>query len=76
MSIHYFCRHCGCKVGAIDQTTFDSKQLGFDHLTAQERKEFIHYHANGDMSVKIICEDCHEALDRNPDYHQFETFIQ
>ncbi len=76
MSIRYFCRHCGCKVGDIDYASFDSKELGFDHLTTQERKEFIQYHSNGDMSVKTICEDCQEALDRNPDYHQFETFIQ
>ncbi len=37
-------------------------------------KDFIHYHNSGDIVVKIICEDC-QALERNPDYHQYETFI-
>jgi hypothetical protein len=23
-----------------------------------------------------ICEDCQEALDRNPHYHEYHTFIQ
>ncbi|TYR78309.1 anti-sigma-F factor Fin family protein [Priestia megaterium] len=76
MSIHYFCRHCSAKVGMIEETTHNTEQLGFHHLTSDERKEFIHYHSNGDLVVKTICEDCQEALERNPDYHQYETFIQ
>jgi hypothetical protein len=36
----------------------------------------IDYLPNGDIYVKTICEDCQEALDRNPDFHQCEKFIQ
>ncbi|MBM7704911.1 anti-sigma-F factor Fin family protein [Metabacillus iocasae] len=76
MSIRYVCRHCGTSVGIIDVVTINSKELGLDHLTATERKQFIHYNSNGEMSIQTICEDCQEALERNPDYHQYETFIQ
>ncbi|WP_110114677.1 anti-sigma-F factor Fin family protein [Bacillus sp. CGMCC 1.16541] len=76
MSIRYVCRHCGTSIGILNVATIDSKELGFDHLTATERKQFIHYNSNGEMSIQTICEDCQEALERNPDYHQYETFIQ
>ncbi|MDT2048740.1 peptide ABC transporter permease [Priestia aryabhattai] len=76
MSIHYFCRHCHAKVGMIEGKEYSTEKLGFHHLTADERQELVQYQANGDLTVKTICEDCQEALDRNPDYHQYETFIQ
>ncbi|MCA1530915.1 DUF2757 family protein, partial [Bradyrhizobium yuanmingense] len=28
-----------------------------------------------DIHVKTICEDCQEALARNPEWHQYEKFI-
>jgi hypothetical protein len=76
MAINYVCRHCNHKVGKLEQQSASAKQLGFDHLNEQERLEMIDYQTNGDMTVKTICEDCQEALQRNPDYHQLETFIQ
>jgi hypothetical protein len=35
----------------------------------------ISYQPNGDIHVKTICEDCQEALTRNPELHQYEKFI-
>jgi hypothetical protein len=76
MAIDYVCRHCNHNVGKLDQRAASASELGFDHLNEQERMEMIEYKKNGDMTVKTICEDCQEALQRNPDYHQLETFIQ
>jgi hypothetical protein len=76
MALHYFCRHCGVKVGSIDKISLYSESLGFHHLTDHERQEMITYQSNGDIHVKTICEDCQEALERNPDLHQYENFIQ
>ncbi|WP_216831200.1 anti-sigma-F factor Fin family protein [Alkalihalobacterium elongatum] len=76
MAIHYQCRHCQLNLGKIEATTLSSTQLGFDHLNDLERKEMINYDGNGNVHVKVICEDCQEALDRNPDLHQLESFIQ
>jgi hypothetical protein len=76
MSINYICRHCSHNIGKLEQKLASSTQLGFDHLNDQERIEMISYETNGDMTVKTICEDCQEALQRNPEYHQLETFIQ
>jgi hypothetical protein len=76
MALHYYCRHCGIKIGTIDAVSLRSEQLGFHRLTEKERLEMIDYLPNGDIYVKTICEDCQEALDRNPDFHQCEKFIQ
>ncbi|MGM0877677.1 MAG: anti-sigma-F factor Fin [Bacillota bacterium] len=76
MALHYHCRHCGVKVGSLDNISVSSEQLGFDHLTNDERQEMITYQQNGDMHIKTICEDCQDALHRNPDFHQYESFIQ
>jgi hypothetical protein len=76
MAIHYQCRHCGVEIGELEDRSVASEQLGFHHLTNDERKEMIHYEQNGEMTVKTICEDCQEALERNPEFHQWETFIQ
>jgi hypothetical protein len=76
MALHYYCRHCGIKIGTIDTLLLRSEQLGFHRLTEKERLEMIDYLPNGDIDVKTICEDCQEALERNPDFHQCEKFIQ
>jgi hypothetical protein len=36
----------------------------------------IHYDEVGDMHVRAICEDCHDALMKNPQFHEYHTFIQ
>lgn len=76
MAIHYHCRHCGINIGTIDRFPITSESLGLNILTHEDRKEMITYQTNGDMVIKTICEDCQEALERNPDFHQYEQFIQ
>ncbi|MDF0727830.1 anti-sigma-F factor Fin family protein [Cytobacillus sp. S13-E01] len=76
MSLHYFCRHCGTKVGTLDKMSIHSEELGFHQLNDEERQEMISYQTSGDIHIKTICEDCQEALERNPELHQYESFIQ
>lgn len=76
MAIRYYCRHCNTHIGELDQNEVHTDKLGFQQLNNQERMDMITYTQNGDISVKTICEDCQEALERNPDFHSIETFIQ
>ncbi|KAF1678532.1 anti-sigma-F factor Fin [Bacillus mexicanus] len=76
MALHYYCRHCGVKVGSLESSAVSTGSLGFQHLTNEERNDMISYKENGDVHVSTICEDCQEALDRNPHYHEHHTFIQ
>lgn len=76
MNIKYKCRHCGTEVGTINNQYFHTHKLGFDQLDVDERQEMIQHETSGDITVKTICEDCQEALERNPEYHEWENFIQ
>ncbi|WP_210367661.1 anti-sigma-F factor Fin family protein [Bacillus sp. REN3] len=75
MAIHYFCRHCGTNIGSLDSVSVHSEHLGFHKLTDTERREMISYERNGDIHIQSICEDCQEALERNPDFHQNDYLI-
>lgn len=75
MAIHYYCRHCGMKMGTINQHLIYTEKLGLHKLNDQERQEMIHYGSNGDINITSICEDCQESLERNPDYHQYDFLI-
>lgn len=75
MAIHYYCRHCGIKLGSLEKHIISSEKLGLHKLTDHERKEMVQYESNGDISIKSICEDCQESLERYPDFHQNDYLI-
>ncbi|MRX72958.1 DUF2757 family protein [Bacillus lacus] len=75
MALHYHCRHCGVKVGTLQQSAVHSEELGLHQLSPQERQEMVSYSDDGHIHIQTICEDCQEALERNPDLHQHEKFI-
>ncbi len=75
MSINYRCRHCGTDMGSLSQVSIHSDKLGIHKLTEEERLNMVNYEQNGDISIKTICEDCQESLERNPDYHGLDYII-
>ena len=42
-------------------------QLGFHFLTPEERSDIIAYNPNGDVTVKVVCDYCREAIESNPE---------
>ena len=75
MAIHYHCRHCGIKLGTLDQSSVDTERLGFHKLNDEERQEMIIYNHDGNLLIKSICEDCQESLEKNPEYYQNDFLI-
>jgi hypothetical protein len=67
MSIKYICRHCLTFQGEIDSGDVSETQLGFHFLTPEERRDIIAYNADGDVTVKVVCDYCREALESNPE---------
>ncbi|PYZ91582.1 peptide ABC transporter permease [Salipaludibacillus keqinensis] len=74
MAVHYYCRHCNSKVGLIDSAV-DSRQLGLQQLTEQEKQEMIEYDKEGHVHIRTICEDCEQTLIEYPNYHEQESFL-
>jgi hypothetical protein len=67
MTVTYICRHCQTWIGELAQNHVSEELLGFHFLTPEERQSIISYNPNGDVTVKVICDYCKEALDSNPE---------
>ncbi|MGM1050369.1 Protein of unknown function [Paenibacillus uliginis N3/975] len=67
MAINYTCRHCRTFQGRIESSEISESQLGFDSLTPEERKDIIAYDFNGDVTVRVTCDHCREALETHPE---------
>ncbi|CAG7650034.1 Anti-sigma-F factor Fin [Paenibacillus solanacearum] len=67
MAIKYTCRHCQTTIGEIHQHGVSEYQLGFHFLTPEERRDIISYDPSGDVTVKVVCDYCREALEAHPE---------
>lgn len=67
MAINYVCRYCKTPLGQLDQAMLDEEQLGFNTLTPEERKDIITYDQDGNMTVRVVCDYCKEAIDHHPE---------
>jgi len=67
MSVRYVCRHCKTNIGTLDSQYVSEFQLGFHFLTPEERRDIISYDSGGDVTVRVVCDYCREALDANPE---------
>ncbi|RLQ91684.1 anti-sigma-F factor Fin family protein [Falsibacillus albus] len=76
MAIHYICRHCGTRIGSLNKLSVHTEQLGLHKLSDIERQEMVSYEDSGDIQITSICEDCQEALERNPGLHEYDYLIQ
>ncbi|MFM9332128.1 anti-sigma-F factor Fin [Paenibacillus mesotrionivorans] len=67
MDVRYVCPHCGTEVGRLNGSHLTEAQLGFHSLTLEERSDIIAYSVNGDVTVKVTCDYCKQALETNPE---------
>lgn len=67
MAINYVCRYCKTPLGQLNRLFFSEEQLGFDTLTSEERKDIITYDAFGNITVRVICDYCQEAVEEHPE---------
>lgn len=76
MAIRYICRHCQSVIGELDSAAVNEYQLGLQFLTPGERRDIIAYSPNGNMTVKVVCDYCKEALELNPELALVESPLQ
>lgn len=67
MAVNYICKHCKSSIGSIEGSSVTEQQLGFHSLTPEERSDIIAYDSSGNVTVKVVCDYCNEALSSNPD---------
>lgn len=76
MTIHYVCKYCNMPLGEIANENVTEVQLGFHFLTPEERSDIITYNSNGEVTVKLVCDYCHEALQSNPELSLVSSPLQ
>jgi hypothetical protein len=76
MAVNYVCRHCHMPMGRFDAGQVSEYRLGLQFLTPDERKRIIAYNSNGDVTVKVICDFCSEALDAHPELSLLSNPLQ
>lgn len=76
MAINYVCRHCRTFLGSIQKSDVTEMQLGLHSLTAAERRDIIAYDSDGEITVKVTCGYCKEALDNNPELSLLASPLQ
>lgn len=67
MDVRYVCPHCGTEVGRLSGSGLTEAQLGFHSLTLEERSDIIAYSPNGDVTVRMTCDYCKQALEAHPE---------
>ena len=75
MSVKYICRHCHTFMGEI-RDSVSEYQLGFHFLTPEERRDIISYNMDGDVTVRVVCDYCREALETNPELSLLASPLQ
>lgn len=76
MSVKYVCRYCATIVGEIKQEHINEFQLGFHSLTPKERNDIISYNQDGNVTVKIVCDYCTEAIEAHPELSLLSNPLQ
>lgn len=72
LSIEYHCRHCGHKLGKLGLEHYEGIQANF---TEAEKENFVSLN-DDQIHVMAICENCYHALEENPHYYEYDTFLQ
>lgn len=77
MTVNYVCRHCGSDMGRIHNDQVSEYRLGFHFLTPEERSDIITYNnSSGDVTVKLTCVYCEQALVANPELNLVTNPLQ
>lgn len=67
MAINYVCRYCKTPLGQLNDVLLSEEQLGFHALTAEEREDIMTYDNFGNMTVRVICDYCQQAVEEHPE---------
>ncbi|ASA25033.1 anti-sigma-F factor Fin family protein [Paenibacillus donghaensis] len=76
MAINYVCRHCRTFLGSIGHSDMAEMRLGLQSLTPAERRDIIAYDSEGEITVKVTCGYCKEALEHNPELSLLASPLQ
>ncbi len=75
MGIKYQCKHCGTDIGEIGFEHFETVQTGLQKFTKEEQESSVS-HEEGNMQIQVVCDECQQALESNPQFYEYGHYIQ
>ena len=76
MAIRYTCRHCATEIGTLPFESVKDTILQLQKADEGQEEQFLTYEKDGDLTVRCICEQCEQSLQRFPDYYTLNKWLQ
>ncbi|KAA0941013.1 anti-sigma-F factor Fin family protein [Sporosarcina sp. ANT_H38] len=76
MAIRYTCRHCETEIGTLPFESAKETVLLLHQMNEAEAEHFLAYEKDGALTVRCICEQCEQSLQRFPDYYALNKWLQ
>lgn len=76
MAIRYTCRHCETEIGTLPFESAKETVLLLHKMNEAEAEHFLAYEKDGELTVRCICEQCEQSLQRFPDYYALNKWLQ
>ncbi|HJF32873.1 MAG TPA: anti-sigma-F factor Fin family protein [Sporosarcina psychrophila] len=76
MAIRYTCRHCETEIGILPFESVKETVLLLQQIDEGEAEQFLTYEKDGALTVRCICEQCEQSLQRFPDYYTLNKWLQ
>lgn len=76
MAIRYTCRHCDTEIGTLPFESAKETILLLQKMDEGEEERFLTYEQDGELTVRCICEQCEQSLQRFPDYYTLNKWLQ
>jgi len=76
MAIRYKCRHCETEIGTLPFESAKETILQLQKMDEGEEERYLTYEQDGELTVRCICEQCEQSLQRFPDYYTLNKWLQ
>ncbi|WP_342513932.1 anti-sigma-F factor Fin [Sporosarcina sp. FSL K6-1522] len=76
MAIRYTCRHCETEIGTLPFESAKETILLLQEMDQGEEERFLTCEKDGEFTVRCICEQCEQSLQRFPNYYTLNRWLQ
>ncbi|WP_438314086.1 anti-sigma-F factor Fin [Sporosarcina sp. FA9] len=76
MAIRYKCRHCDTEIGSLPFESAKETLQMLQRMDETEEEQFLMYEKGGAVTVRCICEQCEQSLEKFPNYYTLRKWLQ
>lgn len=76
VAVRYACRHCEVEIGSLPFESAKETVELLRKLDEAEEERYLTFGEDGDVTVRCICEQCEQSLQKFPNYYTFNKWLQ